>query len=74
MNRTRKNTEKNLTRRPSKLRIECTFYTLKLRKDSDEMRIVIVVTCSSGIMKINIAVLAELNLEDRFTAFQRYSL
>ena len=47
------------------------FYTLKLTKDSDGMgiKILIVVTCSSGIMKVNIAVLTKLNLEARFVAY-----
>ena len=40
-------------------------------KDSDGVgiKIVIVVTCSSGIMQVNIAVLTKLNLETRFVAY-----
>ena len=37
--------------------------------DGMEMKFLIVVTCSSVIMKINNAVLAKLNLETRFVAF-----
>ena len=33
------------------------------------IKILIVVTCSSGIMKVNIAVLTKLNLEARFVAY-----
>ena len=40
-------------------------------KDSDGMwmKILIVVTCLSGVMKVNIAVLTKLNLEARFVAY-----
>ena len=39
--------------------------------DSDKMRkkILIVVTCSSGIVKVNVIVLAKLDLEVRFVVF-----
>ena len=33
------------------------------------IKILIVVTCLSGIMKVNIAVLSKLNLEARFVAY-----
>ena len=44
---------------------------IKLTKDLNgmKMKILILVTCSSGFIKINIAVLAKLNLEARFFAF-----
>ena len=38
------------------------------------IKILIVVTCSTGIMKVNIAVLTKLNLEPRFVAYLNFSL
>ena len=47
------------------------FLYVKLTKDSDGigMQILIIVTFSSGIMKVNIAVLTKSNLEARFVAY-----
>ena len=40
-------------------------------KDSDRMviKILIIITCSSGIMKVNITVITKLTLKARFVAY-----